>query len=40
MLAALVALMLWLLPKVWRALRAIARRIGAWLGAGGHRPAP
>ena len=39
-LAALVALMLWLLPKVWRALRAIARRIGAWLGAGGHRPAP
>ena len=39
-LAVLVALMLWLLPKVWRALRAIARRIGAWLGAGGHRPAP
>ena len=35
-LALSVALMVWLLPKVWRALRAIARRIGAWFGGGEH----
>ncbi|MFO1316006.1 MAG: DUF4126 domain-containing protein [Burkholderiales bacterium] len=39
-LALLVALMIWLLPKVWRAVRAVARRIGAWLGASSHRPSP
>ena len=35
-LALLVVLMLWLLPTVWRALRAIARRIGAAFGSGEH----
>ncbi len=36
----LVALTIWLVPKLWRGLRAIARRLGEWLGGAGHRPSP
>ena len=39
-LALLVALTIWLLPKVWRALARVARRIGAWFGAADHRSLP
>jgi hypothetical protein len=35
-LAALVALMIWLIPKLWRMIRVIARRLAAWFGDAGH----
>jgi len=38
--AALVALMIWLIPKVWRMLRIIATRIAGWLGGHGDRQSP
>ena len=28
----MIALMIWLLPKVWRAARRIVARLGTWLG--------
>jgi Domain of unknown function (DUF4126) len=31
-LAVFIALMIWLLPKIWRGIKAVARRIGGWLG--------
>lgn len=33
--AVLVALMIWLIPKVWRMIRTIAVRIAGWLGGDG-----
>jgi hypothetical protein len=36
----LVALMLWLIPKVWRMIRAIVNRIVDWFSGSGHRPSP
>ncbi|MEO8507437.1 MAG: DUF4126 domain-containing protein [Betaproteobacteria bacterium] len=33
--AVLVALMIWLIPKVWRMIRAIAARIAGWFGGDG-----
>ncbi len=39
-LALLVALMLWLIPKLWRTLRAIVNRILAWFDGGGPRSSP
>ncbi len=39
-LALLVALTIWLLPKVWRALARVARRIGGWFGAADRRSLP
>lgn len=38
--AALVAVMIWLIPKVWRMLRIIATRIAGWLGGHGDRQSP
>ena len=38
--AALVAVMIWLIPKVWRMLRIIATRIAGWLGGHGNRHSP
>lgn len=38
--AALVAVMIWLIPKVWRMLRIIATRIAGWLGGHGDRHSP
>jgi hypothetical protein len=35
-----VALMVWLVPKVWRALRAIVNRVTGWLSGSTHRPTP
>jgi hypothetical protein len=35
-----VALMVWLVPKVWRALRAIVNRVADWLSGSTHRPSP
>jgi Domain of unknown function (DUF4126) len=35
-----VALMVWLVPKVWRALRAIVNRVAGWLSGSTHRPTP
>jgi hypothetical protein len=35
-----VALMVWLVPKVWRALRAIVNRVSDWLSGSTHRPSP
>ena len=35
-----VALMVWLVPKVWRALRAIVNRAAGWLSGSTHRPSP
>ena len=35
-----VALMVWLVPKVWRALRAIVNRVAGWLSGSTHRPSP
>ena len=34
MLIAFFALAIWLLPKIWRAVKAIARKIGQWIGLG------
>ena len=34
MLIAFFALAIWLLPKIWRAVKAIARKIGQWIGFG------
>jgi len=39
-LAALVLLMIWLIPKVWRLLRRIAARMAAWFAGTGERPFP
>jgi len=36
--ALFVAGMIWLLPKIWRTLRAIVRRIAAWFDGSSHRP--
>jgi hypothetical protein len=36
----LIALMIWLIPKVWRMIRAIANRIAGWFSDSNHRPAP
>lgn len=38
--ALLVAGMIWLLPKLWRALRAIVSRVAGWLSGSAGRPAP
>ena len=38
--ALFVAGMIWLLPKVWRALRAIVGRVAGWFDGSGHRPSP
>ncbi len=39
-LALLVALMIWLSPKVWRMIRRIAQRVQGWFEGSSHRPAP
>ncbi|MFO1322657.1 MAG: DUF4126 domain-containing protein [Burkholderiales bacterium] len=39
-LAVLVALMIWLIPKVWRTIRAILARIAGWFGGDGHGQRP
>jgi hypothetical protein len=39
-LALLVALMIWLIPKVWRLVRRAAQRISAWLSGSRERPSP
>lgn len=39
-LALLVALMIWLIPKVWRMIRRIAQRVQGWFEGSSHRPAP
>ena len=39
-LAMLVALMIWLIPKVWRMIRRIAQRVQRWFEGSSHRPAP
>lgn len=39
-LSLLVALMIWLIPKVWRMIRRIAQRVQGWFAASPHRPAP
>ncbi len=39
-LALLVALMVWLIPKLWRTVRTIVRRILAWFDGGGPRSSP
>lgn len=39
-LSLLVALMIWLVPKVWRMIRRIAQRVQGWFAASPHRPAP
>jgi uncharacterized protein DUF4126 len=36
----LVALMIWLIPKVWRMIRAIANRITGWFAGSNHRSVP
>lgn len=38
--ALFVAGMIWLLPKLWRALRAIVNRVAGWLSGSAGRPAP
>lgn len=38
--ALFVAGMIWLLPKLWRALRAIVTRVAGWLSGSAGRPAP
>jgi hypothetical protein len=38
--ALFVAGMIWLLPKVWRALRAIVNRVAGWFSGSAGRPAP
>lgn len=38
--ALFVAGMIWLLPKLWRALRAIVSRVAGWLSGSAGRPAP
>ena len=39
-LAVLVALMVWLIPKVWRMIRALFRRFLGWFDASGQHPPP
>jgi hypothetical protein len=39
LLVAFVALVIWLLPKLWRLMARVFRRIGRWLGGGGPEPA-
>ncbi len=39
-LAMLVALMIWLIPKVWRMIRRIAQRMQGWFEGSSHRPVP
>lgn len=39
-LALLVGLMIWLIPKVWRMIRRIAQRVQGWFDGSAHRPAP
>lgn len=39
-LAVLVALMIWLIPKVWRWLRKLAARMSEWFAGSGERPVP
>lgn len=39
-LAVLVLLMIWLIPKVWRLLRRIAARMAAWFAGSRERPSP
>ncbi|MEO6565428.1 MAG: DUF4126 domain-containing protein [Casimicrobiaceae bacterium] len=39
-LALLVVLMIWLIPKVWRMIRLIAQRVQGWFAGSSHRPAP
>jgi hypothetical protein len=39
-LAVLVLLMIWLIPKVWRMVRRISTRIAAWFAGSRERPAP
>ena len=39
-LALLVVLMIWLIPKVWRMIRHIVHRIGGWFGASSGRSTP
>ncbi len=39
-LAVLVALMIWIIPKVWRMIRGIAQRVQGWFEGSSHRPAP
>ncbi len=39
-LALLVALMIWLIPKVWRMIRRIAQRVQGWFEGSSQRPAP
>jgi hypothetical protein len=39
-LAVLVVLMLWLIPKVWRTLRRLATRVAGWFAASRERPSP
>jgi len=39
-LALLVALMIWLIPKVWRMIRRIAQRMQGWFEGSSHRPVP
>jgi len=36
----LIALMIWLIPKVWRMIRAIVNRIVDWFAGSNHRSAP
>jgi Domain of unknown function (DUF4126) len=36
----LVALMVWLIPKVWRMIRAVVNRMVDWFAGTNHRPAP
>ena len=39
-LALLVALMIWLIPKVWRTIGHIAQRVQGWFEGSSQRPAP
>lgn len=39
-LAVLVALMIWLIPKVWRMIRRLAQRVQSWFDTSSRRPAP
>lgn len=40
LLALFVALTIWLLPKIWRALRGLFEAVGRWIGRGRYRPPP
>lgn len=39
-LALFIALMIWLLPRLWRAIRAVFRKLGQWLGLRQESPTP